>query len=266
MLISEKYKSKRKEKNMKLKKIITITLIVSLLATLFSMIAFAEGEKPKVYLEDVTVYQVERSKTELVVPICVEGEIDMQCFDITVTYDKSSLTLVRDADKTFVNMPDGEYSYYEMNTDTDGEVVFAGVTVDEAMKSKTGKIGQLTFTSKKRISKDGTTAELGLSVAELGLGTEVADIEVKADATITMNSSEDPNATEPSDTMIGDVDQDKNVTASDALMILQHAAKLHTLEGDRYTAADVNGDNVVDSGDALDVLRYAARLINHFGN
>ncbi len=277
---------------MKLKKIITITLIVSLLATLFSMIAFAEGEKPKVYLADITKYQVERNKTELVVPICVEGEIDMQCFDITVTYDKSSLTLV--PDKTGINMTDEEFSYYDMNTETDGKVVFAGVTVDETMKSKTGTIGQLTFTSKKRISKDGTTTALGLSVAELGLGTEVADIEVKADATITMNVSEDPNATEPTEPtesteptkptesteptkptestepsgelMIGDVNQDESVTAADALMILQHAAKLNVLEGDPYIAANVNGDDVVNASDALEVLRYAAHLIDHFGN
>ncbi len=250
---------------MRLKKIITITLIVSLLATLFSMIAFAEGEKPKVYLADTSAYKVERNATEIVVPICVEGEIDMQCFDITVTYDKSSLALVPDKEKTFIEMKeDEEYSYYDMNTETDGTVVFAGVTVDESMKSKTGRIGQLTFTSKKRISKDGTTTELGLSVAELGLGTEVADIEVKPDATVTMNVSEDPNTPEP--VKAGDVNQDGNIDASDALLILKHAARMETLEGDALKAADVNTDTSVNSTDALDVLKYAAHLIDHFGN
>ena len=63
---------------------------------------------------------------------------------------------------------------------------------------------------------------------------------------------------------MGDVDADTYVTASDALLVLKHAAKINILEGDPLTAADVNEDTLVDSSDALEILKYAAGLISEF--
>jgi len=64
--------------------------------------------------------------------------------------------------------------------------------------------------------------------------------------------------------VLGNVDENPNIDASDALMILKHAAKLETLEGTKIDAADVNGDNSVDASDALEILKYAAKIISEF--
>ena len=246
---------------MSLKKIIGIMLAVSMLATMFTATTFADDEKIKVYLEDTAVYEVERGVTEIVVPIYASGEIDMQCFDITVTYDRSALTLVEE--KTGIFLEEGEYTYTTTNAATLGIIRFTGITTEESAKAKSGKIGELVFTSAKRITKDGVTTELGLSVDELGFGTEVDDLDITATATITLNKSEDPNP--PVSVELGNVNGDDVIDASDALAILKHAAQLELLDGDALIAADANEDGTVDANDALDVLKFAAQILDHLG-
>lgn len=65
---------------------------------------------------------------------------------------------------------------------------------------------------------------------------------------------------------LGDVDGDGYIDSIDALMVLQHAAKLegHILSGSAFSAADVNNDGTADSIDALLILQYAAKLIDEF--
>lgn len=62
----------------------------------------------------------------------------------------------------------------------------------------------------------------------------------------------------------GDVNEDKRIDASDALLVLKNAAVLVELEDFQKTNADVNGDNFVDSRDALLILKYAAIIIDEF--
>lgn len=61
--------------------------------------------------------------------------------------------------------------------------------------------------------------------------------------------------------MSGDVNQDGFVDASDALLVLKHAAKLSMLESEVLPAADINADNIIDASDALMILKVAARLL-----
>lgn len=65
---------------------------------------------------------------------------------------------------------------------------------------------------------------------------------------------------------LGDVNGDGYIDSRDALLVLQHAARLDgsELSGSNFSAADVNKDSVVDSRDALLILKYAARLIDEF--
>lgn len=58
----------------------------------------------------------------------------------------------------------------------------------------------------------------------------------------------------------GDVNKDGKVTATDALLILQHNAGLKELTGDNFKYADVNGDGKVTTTDARLVLRKVAGL------
>ncbi len=72
----------------------------------------------------------------------------------------------------------------------------------------------------------------------------------------------DLNIPVPVDKVVPDLDGDKNVTSTDALMILQHATKLRTLTGAPLRNADCNGDASVNSTDALIVLQLSVKLIS----
>ena len=63
---------------------------------------------------------------------------------------------------------------------------------------------------------------------------------------------------------LGDVDDNGVIDATDALLTLQHAAKLSTLQGRDFLAADVDKNQVVDGTDALMILQRAAKLIDKF--
>ncbi len=60
----------------------------------------------------------------------------------------------------------------------------------------------------------------------------------------------------------GDMNGDGKVTASDARIILRHAARLENIEDSLLPAADADGDGRISASDARMVLRYAAKLID----
>lgn len=60
----------------------------------------------------------------------------------------------------------------------------------------------------------------------------------------------------------GDMNGDGKVTASDARIILRHAARLENIEDALLPAADADGDGRISASDARTVLRYAAKLID----
>lgn len=64
----------------------------------------------------------------------------------------------------------------------------------------------------------------------------------------------------------GDLDNDSNITSSDALTVLKCAAQLGTYTKDQLYCGDVNNDGIVDAKDALVILKYSAKLINSFDN
>lgn len=57
--------------------------------------------------------------------------------------------------------------------------------------------------------------------------------------------------------LIGDVNGDGNITASDALLVLRHAVNAAKLEDDKIALADMNGDGKITASDALTILRIA---------
>lgn len=62
----------------------------------------------------------------------------------------------------------------------------------------------------------------------------------------------------------GDVNNDNKIEASDALLVLKHAAKLSILEEDEQVRAEVSADNTIDASDALWILKYASKLEEAF--
>lgn len=70
-----------------------------------------------------------------------------------------------------------------------------------------------------------------------------------------------PTETTLPDYKLGDVNKDGNVDASDALLVLKHAAKLELIEDEiLLKAADVQADDIIDANDALTILKIAAKL------
>lgn len=62
-----------------------------------------------------------------------------------------------------------------------------------------------------------------------------------------------------SEGLCGDVNSDGRVDAKDALLVLQHAAKITTVD---TANADTNNDAKYDAKDALNILKYAAKIID----
>ncbi|MBO5420954.1 MAG: dockerin type I repeat-containing protein [Clostridia bacterium] len=58
----------------------------------------------------------------------------------------------------------------------------------------------------------------------------------------------------------GDVNSDKKINSTDALMVLQHSVKLITLTSAQITVADMNSDNKINSLDALVILQKSVGM------
>ena len=59
---------------------------------------------------------------------------------------------------------------------------------------------------------------------------------------------------------LGDVNNDGNISAADARLVLRAAAKLETLTAAQFSAADIMRDYSITAADARNVLRMAAQL------
>lgn len=71
----------------------------------------------------------------------------------------------------------------------------------------------------------------------------------------------EPTATNtPEPVLLGDVNGDGSVDASDALLVLKHAVKLERIDEEKSVLADVNKDGNIDASDALRILKIAAKL------
>lgn len=64
--------------------------------------------------------------------------------------------------------------------------------------------------------------------------------------------------------LIGDVNGDEKINARDALLVLQHSAKLIQIEGNAFLLGDVDGSGTMDAKDALLILQKAAGIIQKF--
>ena len=74
----------------------------------------------------------------------------------------------------------------------------------------------------------------------------------------------DPS-TEPSqpvdpDVMMGDMNGDSKITASDARAVLRISAKLDKADAAKEKIADIDGNGKITASDARKILRYSAKL------
>lgn len=78
--------------------------------------------------------------------------------------------------------------------------------------------------------------------------------------TVKEGSGETPSPT-PDDKLMGDVDFNGAVNATDALAVLKHAAKIQLMTDEQLEVADMDSNTKIDAADALVILKIAAKLI-----
>lgn len=147
----------------------------------------------------------------------------------------------------------GEAAYLYSQLNSDGEPVPVYVTLsntgsapaDDAIVELADESGTVyaTVNLEQAVEVNG---ELEI-IVETVLPAEPVDLEVH------IQKKENPYE-------VGDVDGNGVTDASDALLVLRHAARLLVLEEEMQNRGDLDGNDVVDAADALEILRIAARL------
>lgn len=143
----------------------------------------------------------------------------------------------------------GEFSLVLLLDETSGVTGIPTVSNLQYIDQVDIKKGEATFSIIPRAMTDGKTYNVYVSTdGENGSLTKVASFQY---------------GTKPPYTL-GDVDGINGIDSTDALMILQHVVKIHTLSETQLLAADVDGKNGVDSTDALMILQYIVQIITSF--
>lgn len=123
----------------------------------------------------------------------------------------------------------------------------------------------LSFSSKSEF----TAPAVGADILEYRLqSTEYSDpqrISVSYRSTFGDYSQSNTGAT-VSKILMGDADDDGQVSSSDALLVLQAAGGKATITGDNAIAADIDRDGKIVTSDALAVLQYTTNELTTFWN
>lgn len=122
-----------------------------------------------------------------------------------------------------------------------------------------------TDTSVATVDENGVVKAVGAGSANIKVES-AKDSSVYAYCQLTV----DDDVITPTDTVepeytLGDANQDGNIDAKDALVVLKHAAKIEVISDEvALLAANVTKDEKIDASDALEILKYAANIIESF--
>lgn len=113
-----------------------------------------------------------------------------------------------------------------------------------------------------QIDQDTTFAEV--TVGDLPAGTYYVRVggavEVGSEAEVPFLADDFVVGGSVSTRILGNVNDDEDITGTDALIVAKHVADLIALEGEKLLAADANDDGSVSGGDALEIAKYVAVL------
>lgn len=243
-----------------MKKMISILLVVFMMSGLLATAALADAGF------DVTAAGNTKSVTA---KITATGSVDFSSSYVSVTYDKQLLELSSVSSDTALNgvlvnsvskaedlsgfdsSKQGMYAY----KDNGGQVLIAYAKGSDVSVAADGVVFTLKFNVKSGVTEDQLNATDIVAYVSMTDedGTEVAEsVEAVADG-VTIQAY-----------LLGDVNDDGNINARDALLTARLASKIINEDDLNAAAADVNGDGTVNARDALLIARFAAKIISEF--
>lgn len=137
------------------------------------------------------------------------------------------------------------------------------IKLDISFTPENASYGILSWDSSKpevaSVDEDGTIHAHSAGRTTITVASDYYGVGIKQSCVITVLDEYKPDDTQTK--TAGDVDLNKIVDASDALLVLQTAAKLITIDEQQTANADVNEDKIIDATDALMILQYAAKIL-----
>ncbi len=174
------------------------------------------------------------------VPVSIENNKGISSFGINITYDKNYLTPVGISDGTFFSGNIANLTY--------SDNVIRVTNASATNKIGDGVLFYISFNVKENIAD--TNSEIAIAVDQVktinGSNTFNVDYHQK-NGTVAIKNA-----------VLGDVDNDGQVTANDATQILMNYALLKEFDELQKVAGDIDGDGMVTANDATQaLLKYA---------
>lgn len=201
----------------------------------------------------VTACDSKKTESNLATIITSEDAIISVGFDERLTTTPSWTSGYTKTDMTCVASNDVIFEIYQKEVKA-GDTVVLG-----SQGQSSGVVGYIAMVTVKSETDVEPTATPVVTATPVPTETHTPVPVVTETPTVTPTETESPVKV-----TLGDVDDDGDVDANDALLVLKHAAKLSLLNENGFKAGDVNTDGNLDATDALLILKYAARLIDEF--
>lgn len=219
------------------KRVIAVVLMLAMLISTFGVTAFA-AEVPA-NGELAVAYEI--GSGQIVISLSATGELTE--FQYTVEFGED----LQDADNTVAYAFTDEFKQFASSNKAQ---TACGIPADAANKVTFGGV----FGNPS--AYEGAVATVTVEKAAVAAGGVTVKVYNGSEMVYQMVWS--------ANCMLGDVDENGKVEASDALKTLQAVVRLVELTDAQTTAADVDGNDKVEAVDALYILQMVVKLIDTF--